>query len=121
VVFIVETRSAPAAAGGTKKTTAKVDRGTHPAAQLLRRRRRLGWRCRGRLRLHHGGRRGLRCFLGLTRRELRQLFGCQVLRLGVAGDLPDGPSPGTVRLFAPGLTVALTSSITGVTLGGTSL
>jgi hypothetical protein len=35
-------------------------------------------------RLHHGGRRGLRCFLrGLTRRELRQPLGCQVLRLGV--------------------------------------
>jgi len=58
----------------------------HPAAQLLRRvGRPLGWR-RGsnRLRLHHGRRRGLSCFLrGLTRRELRQLFGRQVLRLGV--------------------------------------
>jgi hypothetical protein len=54
---------------------------THPVAQLLWR---LRWRRRGRLRLHHGGRRGLRCFLcGLTRRELRQLFGRQVLRLGV--------------------------------------
>ena len=31
-----------------------------------------GWRCRGRLRLHHGGRGGLHCFLCLTRRELRQ-------------------------------------------------
>jgi NAD(P)-dependent dehydrogenase (short-subunit alcohol dehydrogenase family) len=36
----------------------------------------------GMLWLHHGGRRGLRCFLcGLTRREPRQVLASQVLRL----------------------------------------
>jgi hypothetical protein len=67
----------PHAAGATGLCAPPQERSTHPTAQLLRH---PGSRRGGRIRLHHGGVRGLG---GFARREPGKLLGCQLLRLGV--------------------------------------